>query len=113
MRKGANNTLDILAPKRDKEMANKLIKPCLMKLRKGDMSNDFCNNKQVHSAIIPSLYYEQHREWDDYVYKGIYGLKEISLRYDVPFSLLIARLKKGLSLHEAVTYKKRKKQAPI
>ncbi len=76
------------------------------------MPNSLVNSRPIHPALISSMYYEQHREWDDYVYKGIYGLKEISLRYEVPFSLLIARLKKGLSLHEAVTYKKKAKINP-
>ncbi len=51
-----------------------------------------------------SVYYEKNKGWDDYVYKGVRGLKKISLEYKVPLSLLIARMKKGWSLHESVTY---------
>ncbi len=50
------------------------------------------------------VYYEKNKGWDDYVYKGVRGLKKISLEYNVPLSLLIARMKKGWSLHESVTY---------
>ena len=50
------------------------------------------------------VYYEKNKGWDDYVYKGVRGLKKISLEYKVPLSLLIARMKKGWSLHESVTY---------
>ncbi|MGR6831138.1 hypothetical protein [Aliivibrio wodanis] len=42
-----------------------------------------------------SVYYEKNKGWDDYVYKGVRGLKKISLEYKVPLSLLIARMKKG------------------
>ena len=50
------------------------------------------------------VYYEKNKGWNDYVYKGVRGLKKISLEYKVPLSLLIARMKKGWSLHESVTY---------
>ena len=72
------------------------------------MPNSLFNSRRTHPAVILSMYYEQHRAWGDYVYKGVRGLISISMKYDVPFSLLIARMKKGLSLHEAVTYGKNK-----
>ena len=50
------------------------------------------------------VYYEKNKEWDDYVYKDVRGLKKISMQYKVPLSLLIARMKKGWSLHGLVTY---------
>ena len=55
-------------------------------------------------AVIQETYYVQNKKWSDYVYQGIHGLKQISVEYKVPLSLLIARMKKGWSLHEAATY---------
>ena len=77
-------------------------------MRNSGMPNFFNPQKRTHPAVIQTMYYEKDREWDDYVYQGVHSLKKISINYDVPFSLLIARMKKGLSLHEAVTCNKDK-----
>lgn len=53
---------------------------------------------------MPLRYGGENKKWSEYVYKDVRGLKKISLTFEIPLSILIARIKKGKTLHEAVTH---------
>ncbi|OCH21683.1 hypothetical protein A6E04_07405 [Aliivibrio logei] len=68
------------------------------------MPNIFFNQKRSNSAAMPLRYGGENKKWSEYVYKDVRGLKKISLTFEIPLSILIARIKKGKTLHEAVTH---------
>ena len=51
-----------------------------------------------------ATYYERGKRWNSYEYKGVVGIQPISWHFGVPVPHLRARMKKGWSLEEAVTY---------
>ncbi|YCO02418.1 hypothetical protein ACB087_10000 (plasmid) [Vibrio sp. VNB-15] len=59
-------------------------------------------SRHLNNEKEQAIYYSLGRRWNTYEYKGVVGIQAISHKYKIPVPHLIARMKKGMSLQEAI-----------
>ncbi|MBE8574083.1 hypothetical protein [Vibrio sp. OPT18] len=61
-------------------------------------------SRHLNNENEPTIYYSHGKRWNTYEYNGVVGIQAISHKFKIPIPRLIARLKTGLSIQQAIAH---------
>ncbi|EGU42460.1 hypothetical protein [Vibrio scophthalmi] len=61
-------------------------------------------SRHLKNENEPPIYYSHGKRWNTYEYNGVVGIQAISRKFKIPIPRLIARLKTGLSIQQAIAH---------